>query len=123
MKQSKIKTAVTGLALSANLLAGAAAPYAAFAESKSKGTQCVTVVVDGSGYKPAAVKVRAGQPVQLTFVSKGNSCANSVSIPALKKRLTLKPGQKKTVTFTPKKGQTIAFACSMKMYQGKVVAK
>ncbi len=121
MKQLKIKAAVTGLTLGASLLAGVAAPDTAFAQKK--GVQRVTVTIDGSGYKPATVNVRAGQPVQLTFVSKGDSCANTVSIPDLKKTLSLKTGQKKTVTFTPRKGQTIAFACSMKMFKGKVTAK
>ncbi len=50
-------------------------------------------------------------------------CANGISIPTLHKTLSLKPGQKKEVVFTPKKGQTIAFACTMKMFKGKVVAK
>ncbi|HXI15745.1 MAG TPA: cupredoxin domain-containing protein [Chloroflexota bacterium] len=124
MKRFKTKMmagAALGLAMGAGLLVGAT-PNAASA-APGKATQRVTVVVDSSGYKPATVNVKAGQPVQLTFLSKGSSCANTVSVPALKKTLSLKTGQKKTLTFTPKKGQTLAFACPMKMYQGKVVAR
>jgi plastocyanin domain-containing protein len=112
---------MAGLALGAGVLA--VAPQAVLAHGKDKLVQNVTVTVDGSGYHPAALNLKAGKPVHLTFVSKGGGCANAISIPALKKTLSLKPGQKKEVVFTPKKGQIIGFACSMKMYKGKVVAK
>lgn len=95
----------------------------ALAHGTDKHTQNVTVTVDGKGYHPAMVNVKAGQEVHMTFVSKGGGCANSVSIPALKKTFSLKTGQKKEVVFTPKKGQTLAFACKMNMFKGKVVAK
>jgi len=74
-------------------------------------------------YHPAALNLKAGRPVHLTFVSKGASCANDIRIPALKKSISLKPGQKQEIVFTPKKGQTITFACSMNMFKAKVVAK
>jgi len=117
----KFNTVVTIAALGAGVLA--AAPASTFAHGKDKHTQNVTVTVDGKGYHPAALNVKAGTPVHLTFVSKGGGCANDIRIPALKKSINLKTGQKKEVIFTPKKGQTIAFACSMKMFKGKVVAK
>ncbi len=121
MIQLKFKVAVAGLALGAGLLSGIVLPDVALAQSK--GVQRVTVTIDGSGYKPATVNVKAGQPVRLTFLSKGSSCANTVNIPALKKTLVLKTGQKKILTFTPKKGQTLAFACGMGMYKGRIVAR
>ena len=125
----KLKTkVVSGLALGMALLAAATTTQRGFAHGANdhKGShkgQHVTVTVDGNGYHPAAVNVKAGQEVHMTFVSKGDSCANSISIPALKKTISLKPGQKKEIVFTPKKGQTIAFACSMNMFKGKAVAK
>jgi plastocyanin domain-containing protein len=67
--------------------------------------------------------VKGGKKVHMTFISKGSGCANSVKIPSLKKSFTLKKGQKRDIVFTPKKGQTVNFACSMNMYKGKVVAK
>ena len=124
MKQFKMNAAMAGLALGAGFLIGAGAPDVAQARGAGKAkSQHVTITVSGSGYAPSTVSVKDGQPVRLTFHSKGDSCANTVSIPALKKTLSLKPGQKKDVVFTPKKGQTIAFACSMKMFKGKVVAR
>ena len=80
-------------------------------------------MVDGNGYKPASVNVKAGQPVQLTFVSKGDGCTNTVNFPSLKKSLSLNRGDKKTLTYTPKKGQTLAYICGMQMFKGKVVAR
>ncbi|MBW3635266.1 MAG: cupredoxin domain-containing protein [Armatimonadetes bacterium] len=124
MKQFKttlMAGAPLGLLTGAALLAGTTTD--AVLAAPSQAAQRVTVVVDGSGYKPATINVKAGRPVQLTFLSKGSSCANTVSIPALNKTLALQAGQKKALTFTPKKGQTLAFACAMKMYSGKVVAR
>lgn len=120
-KTKMMAGATLSLTLGAGLLAGIT-PDAALA-APGKAAQRITVVVDGSGYKPATINVKAGRPVQLTFQSKGNSCANMVKIPALGKTLALKNGQKKTLTFIPKMGETLAFACSMKMYKGKVVAR
>ncbi len=89
----------------------------------NEGAQKMTIVVNERGYTPATVKVKAGQPVQLTFDSQGESCGNTVVIPALDKTVKLKVGEKKTINFTPQAGQTIAFACSMKMFKGEVVAR
>lgn len=123
-----ITQTLTGLALGAALLGGSLAPQTSFAaavkiQKKAAKSQNVTVFIDSSGFHPAAVNVKAGQPVHLIFASKGSSCANHFSIPALKKTVSLQPGQKKEIVFTAKRGQTIAFACSMKMFKGTVKAK
>lgn len=89
---------------------------------QGQATQSATIVIDG-GYKPSTVTVQSGKPVRLTFASKGEGCANTVNIPALKQSFTLKKGQQKTIVFTPKKGKALNFACGMGMYQGKVIAK
>ena len=125
MKKFEMKVA-SSLALGAALLTAAVAPRIAFAhdtKGKAHKDQHVTVTVDGKGYHPATVNVKAGKEVHMTFVSKGEGCANGISVPSLKKSISLKSGQKKEIVFTPKKGQTIAFACSMNMFKGKVVAK
>ena len=83
----------------------------------------MTVTIDAKGYHPATVNVKAGKEVHLTFVSKDASCANGVVIPALKQNFKLKVGQKKMISFTPQKGQNIAFACSMKMFKGNAKAE
>lgn len=60
--------------------------------------------------------------MQLTFISQGSSCADTVNFPALNQTLTVKDGEKTTLTFTPKKGTTV-FNCAMGMYRGQIVAK
>lgn len=85
--------------------------------------QRTTIVID-HGYEPATVTVKAGQPVELTFLRKEKSgCGEVVQLKDLGLKRTLKPGEKAVVTFTPKKAGTIAFTCGMSMYQGKVVVK
>ena len=118
MNQIKI---LTRLALGAGLLGASLAPRTTFAHGDKH--QDVTVTIDGKGYHPAMLNVKAGKEVHLTFVSKDASCANKISIPGLKQTVSLKKGEKKTISFTPKKGQTIAFACTMKMFKGSVKAK
>ena len=118
MKHLKI---ITTLALGAGIVGATVAPQIASAHGGKH--QDFTVTVDSKGYHPATIKVAAGKEVHLTFVSKEASCANGISIPSLKRTLSLQPGKKKMITFTPKKEQTIAFACSMDMFKGKVVAK
>ncbi len=111
---------LTTLALGAALLGASVAPQFALAHGDS---QKVTVIIDGRGFTPSTVNVKAGEEVHMKFVSKGESCANGFTIPSLKRTISLKPGKSKEIVFTPKKGQTIAFACSMNMFKGKVVAK
>ncbi len=89
--------------------------------SQSKDVQRATVTIK-DGYEPSTINVKAGKPVELTFLSKSDSCANSVSIPALDKTCTLENGGKTTITFTPKKGTT-AFRCAMGMVRGQVIAR
>ena len=89
----------------------------------AKGQQRITITIDGNGYTPSSVNVKAGRPVQLTFVSKGESCANTISFPSLKKTISLQKGDKKSVTYTPEKGQILAYSCGMQMFKGKVVAR
>lgn len=110
---------ITALALGAALTGAALAPQIASAHGNS---QNVTVTIDGQGFHPASVNVKAGKEVHLTFVSKEASCANGFTIPALGRTISVAPGKKKEITFTPKEGQTIAFACTMNMFKGKVVA-
>ena len=112
---------LTGLALGAAFAGASLAPRPAFAHGDKH--QDVTVSIDGQGYHPSTVSVKAGKEVHLTFVSKDASCANGVVIPALKQNFKLKVGQKKMIAFTPKKGQTIAFACAMNMRKGSIKAK
>jgi YHS domain-containing protein/plastocyanin len=88
---------------------------------QQEGIQRATVVVDG-GYSPASVAVKAGRPVQLTFVLKeAAGCGDVVYFPSLGLKRTLKTGQKTVVTFTPRQVGTVPFTCGMSMYRGQLV--
>lgn len=104
MKKFNTVATISALSLGAGVLA-ATAPQSAFARGKDKHAQNVTVTVDGKGYHPAMVNVKAGREVHMTFVSKGASCANEVRIPALKKTFSLKPGRRRESSSPRRKGK------------------
>lgn len=87
------------------------------------GVQRATVTIDG-GYSPASLSVKAGKPVEITFVRKSASgCDGTLVIPDLKFQKTLKQGEKTVVKFTPKKTGSIGFQCGMAMYKGQIAVK
>jgi hypothetical protein len=87
----------------------------------SNGTQRATVTING-GYSPSSVKVKAGKPVELTFVAGKNlGCGNELVFKGLNIKRMLKAGEKTVVKFTPKKGQDLSFTCGMGMYKGSIV--
>jgi hypothetical protein len=115
------KIITAAFVLNVGATATPAAP--AKAVTSKAGVQRATVVIDG-GYKPSTVRVTAGKPVELTFVRREKvGCGDTVVIPSLKQRFSLKTGQSRKISFTPKKNQTVAFTCGMSMYSGQVVAK
>ena len=79
-----------------------------------------TVLINGE-YKPARFSVKAGRPVQLTFVRQpGDGCGDVVQFPSLGIKRTLKHGGKTVVQFTPRKRGVVNFTCGMQMYRGQV---
>lgn len=94
------------------------------AAMQNKATQKATVTING-GYTPASLSVQAGKPVELTFVRKETvGCGDVVKIPAVGiTTKPLKPGEKTTVKFTPKKSGTLRFTCGMNMYSGQISVK
>jgi plastocyanin len=103
---------------------GAAVGFTQAATAVSGKTgQRATIVING-GYSPARINVKAGRPVQLTFIRNEQSgCGEVVQFPTLGLKRTLATGEKTVITFTPKKAGTISFTCGMGMYKGQVVAK
>ena len=98
-----------------------AAPVAKAGRNTS--TQRATIVVDGE-YHPSQVSVKAGRPVELTFIRKEKSgCGGVVQIPSLKLKRDLVVGRKTTVTFTPTKAGKVAFTCGMGMYKGEILVR
>jgi YHS domain-containing protein/plastocyanin len=85
--------------------------------------QRARVVID-SEYQPSRLTVRAGKPVELTFIRRAKSdCAETVWFPDLGLKRTLKVGESATIRFTPSKTGTLGFTCGMKMYRGQVIVK
>jgi plastocyanin domain-containing protein len=86
-----------------------------------KGVQKAAVTIDG-GYKPGAISVKAGKPVELTFKLGANpGCGDVLVIKELKFKKELKSGKPEVVKFTPKKAGEIGFECGMGMLRGKIV--
>jgi plastocyanin domain-containing protein len=83
----------------------------------------VTITVDG-GYSPAAVRVRAGEPVRLVFDRRDTgSCSEEVVFPDFGIRKFLPTGQKTTIEVTPPKAGKYGFTCGMSMLRGTLVAE
>jgi plastocyanin domain-containing protein len=87
------------------------------------GRQEVDVTVKG-GYQPAAIVVKAGQPVRLNFTRRETStCGEEVVLPDFGKRAHLPENQTVSVDVVPEKPGEYAFTCGMNMYRGKLVAQ
>lgn len=90
----------------------------------ARGIQKAVITVQNGAYHPAAIHVKVGKPVQLTFKG-GNriGCAGAIEFKSLNIRRTVTAGKSVVVKFTPKKAGEILFACSMNMAKGKVIVK
>ncbi len=91
-------------------------------KATASAVQKITVKVDGT-YSPALVTVKAGKPVEITFIKGKNvGCGGTVVFKSLGITKELK-AEKTVVAFTPKKAGSIAFTCPMGMYEGSVTVK
>lgn len=87
------------------------------------GLQQIDVTVKG-GYQPAAIKVKAGRPVQLNFTRREASlCGEEVVIPDFGKRAHLPENVTVPVEITPKDPGEYEFTCGMNMYKGKLIVE
>ena len=81
------------------------------------------IVVDG-GYSPAAVRVKAGQPVRLVFDRRDTGgCSEEVVFPDFGIRRFLPTGVKTAIDITPPKAGRYEFTCGMSMLRGALVAE
>lgn len=82
-------------------------------------TQNQEIDVTSSGYFPNFIRVKKGEPVNLTLKSKdAYSCASAFRIPALGIKKNLAANDTQVITFTPTDPGKIQFNCSMGMYRG-----
>jgi plastocyanin domain-containing protein len=93
------------------------------AMTSGTGPQRFLIRVDNA-YSPAAVRVRAGQPVRLDFQRVDqSSCTEEVVIPDFGIRTFLPSGRTTTVEFTPPRPGVYGFECGMGMVRGQVIAE
>jgi plastocyanin domain-containing protein len=82
-----------------------------------------TIVVDG-GYSPSTIRVKAGQPVRLTFDRRDNSsCSEEIVLSDFGIRKFLPSGQRTVIEVTPPAAGTYDFMCGMSMLRGRLVAE
>lgn len=75
-----------------------------------------TITLTEFTIKPKAVALKAGQPATLTLVNGGKIDHNLKLDPAVSDTPlpeVLKPGERTTVTFTPKASGTFQYACTI----------
>lgn len=116
-----VSTALAQCGAGCSMQASVSEP-AVTAQTDSKGVQRVTVVVN-NGFSPAKIRVKAGQPVLLTFDTKNKGCASTVTFKGMKITKQLQDGKKTVVEFTPKKAGTITYTCGMNMLKGTIVVE
>lgn len=106
---------VTGTGCSGNETANA---------STEGGVQKATVLIEDAKYNPATVRVKKGQPVELTFTGgKELGCGGTVVFKSLNQTKKVETGKSVTFAFTPDKAGDIRFTCDMDMFDGKVVVE
>ena len=85
--------------------------------------QAATIIVYG-GYEPSTIRVRAGQPVRLTFDRREtSSCSEEVVFPDFGVRQYLPAHQQTSVIVTAPAPGTYEFTCGMSMLHGRLVAE
>ncbi|HEY6880972.1 MAG TPA: cupredoxin domain-containing protein [Polyangiales bacterium] len=82
----------------------------------------VTMAVTEKGFEPADLRVKSGEPVELTITRKTeDTCATEIVIDEYKVNTKLPLNQAVVVTFTPTKSGTLKYGCAMqKMLGGKI---
>jgi hypothetical protein len=99
------------------------APGLAGSLTGSAAPQQATITVLG-GYSPAVVRVRAGQPVQLTFDRRETSgCSEELVFGDFGVRRYLPAHARTVIEVTPPSAGTYEFTCGMGMLRGKLVAE
>lgn len=85
--------------------------------------QRLNLTVDGDGYRPAALSVKRGVPVELAvFVKKRTTCNQELVFPNFGIDVMLpNAGESTVLRFTPETAGTFPFTCGMGMLQGTLI--
>ena len=94
------------------------------AASGSEAGQRVAVSVGASGYDPASVEAKAGEPLTLVFTrTTDEGCGQELVIASQSIKKDLPLNQAVEVTFTPAEAGELRFSCGMDMYDGAIVVR
>lgn len=89
--------------------------------SEAPTSQSADIIVKANGYSPNYIRVKKGEVVTITLISKdAYSCASAFRIPSLGISKNLQPNETAQITFTPQEVGKIQFTCSMGMYTGVI---
>jgi hypothetical protein len=84
----------------------------------------VLVNVGMTGFDPASIEAKAGQPLDLAFFRpNAANCVRVVVFPDLGIRKQLPPGETVVVRVTPPKSGSLGFECDMSMLKGRLVVR
>jgi plastocyanin domain-containing protein len=102
----------------------ATAAIAAAAPKGGAGAVAEATITVAGGYDPSTVRVRAGQPVRLTFDRRDtSSCSEEIVLPDFGIRKFLPSGQRTVVEVTPPAAGAYDFMCGMSMLRGRLIAE
>jgi len=98
----------------------AAAPNAG--ETPDRSAKVVDVKVDGSGFSPSSVSLKAHEKATLRFTrTSDQTCAKKVVFPDLKMEWDLPLNKAVDVAVPTDSARTLAFQCGMGMFKSSVV--
>ena len=90
----------------------------------SANEQRYQVTVDGGGFHPSSLTIPAGKPVSLVVTRISDStCAKEIVIPALSETRDLPLDRPVQIRIPAQQKGTLAFACGMDMYHGRLVIR
>lgn len=89
------------------------------AQNDAQTTQNPEIDISAYGYSPTYIRVKKGEPVNITLKTKDAfSCASAFRIPSLNIAKNLQPNDTQLISFVPNQTGPIQFNCSMGMYKG-----
>lgn len=115
-----MKTLLTAALITLSALAAGCSKDPAGPAKPSNGA--VDLIVDKSGFVPAVIQAKVGQPLTLNITRKTDStCAREIVIKSAGINQPLPLNQTVSVTVTPKEKGELRFACAMDHIAGKLV--